>query len=90
MVRSWEVQGDLATVIMFDHGNGWAAIDKVATASQEDSDKFADALWDQVLNKSHAHQQHRDMLVKAAENCREEDSCECISRLTAAGILPQS
>ena len=85
--RTWKVNGALATVTIFDKGNGWTDIEKVETSTPEDGDKFVEDLWDHVLNQSAYSHQQRNMLAETTSSgrcLRQGKACECARRLAAA------
>ena len=78
-------QGDLATVTLFYDGNGWSYIEEVQTTSAEDHERFADALWDEILNKAENRHQNRERTAKHIEGgFRRGPDCRCAARLKTA------
>ena len=82
MHRTWKVEGKIATVTYFDKGNGWSSIETVETASDLNDQKFAEALWHNVLNWEQTGWQHRKMLAEhISDRKSEEAECQCAERL---------
>ena len=78
-------QGELANVTLSYNGNGWYYIQEVQAASAEDHERFADALWDEILNKAENRHQNREMIARHIQGgFGRGPNCRCASRLNAA------